>query len=536
MRSVHAWLSAARGAWSIDRFIFWETELLRPPSLLELIMAEVAAAAAMASAPSLKKKQAVVPIKKVEAKEKEKDRPQVDRNELKSNSTSSTSKEQPKPTTSQSKPRLEAEAKEETEAPATTESEKSNANPSVDNPTITSLLTENASLQSQLTTLKTALHDAQNHIFSLQPHTQTLTNSDAINAFQSLHTAIETWVDQYLADSLDEKQVAVDALHVDDIQNLMNLIPFEAKAAFTNVAGTDVDIIQAVILRFLVESIFNQDFYTPLPRGEREFVMGVERAMRVLEPRRDIRTIRHWHIETYTAASSRPGFDTYAQDRMWSLTVHMVKMLRAFAPSTDPNTLAKSFLESITKPAAELARRFHLCFDEYALEWSGYHDSEKTAKDGLGVFEREVRQGRFGEWDFVRVGEGGKYLREVPMVEKGKGEGYEEGEEETKVKVRWLFDMAPRLVFRKLKVDSWGEGKVLVKPRVLVRVSEQKRVSGGSAKKVVKKAAGEEYKTVLGAVQGWLQRQEYYLEKERERKEKEKALGKQVGGFFGNLF
>lgn len=151
--------------------------------------------------------------------------------------------------------------------------------------TIESLLAENDILQTQITQLKTALHDAQNHIFSLQPHIQTLPNADAITLFQSLVSSVENWVDKYLADSLEEKEVAADALNINDIRNLMNLIPPEGMAAF-NTANTDVDIIQAVILKFLVESIFNQEFSTPLPRPEMEFVMEVERAMRVLKPKR----------------------------------------------------------------------------------------------------------------------------------------------------------------------------------------------------------------------------------------------------------
>jgi hypothetical protein len=151
--------------------------------------------------------------------------------------------------------------------------------------TIESLLAENHVLQTQLTQLKTALHDAQNHIFSLQPHIQTLPNADAITLFRSLVSSVENWVDKYLADSLEEGEVAADALDIQNIRNLMNLIPTEGKAAF-NIAYTDVDIIQAAILRFLVESIFNQEFCTPLPRPEMEFVMEVERAMRVLKPKR----------------------------------------------------------------------------------------------------------------------------------------------------------------------------------------------------------------------------------------------------------
>ncbi|KAL5044157.1 hypothetical protein BDW71DRAFT_186440 [Aspergillus fruticulosus] len=473
--------------------------------------------------PILKKKQAIVPINQEELKDMKTEK----------------MKDEPNPTTTPSTIGVfrETTPAEDTK-PKDSSSDASREINDATKATIESLRAENHHLQTQLTQLKTALHDAQNHIFSLQPHSETLPNADAITSFQSLFSSVENWVDQYLADSLEEKKVAVDALHVEDIRNLMNLIPAEGKAAF-NVANTDVDIIQAAILRFLIESTFDQEFCTPLPRPEREFVVGVERALRVLEPRRDVRTIRHWHIETYTAASSRPGFDSYARDRMWNLTVHMIKMLRAFAPTTDPNTLAKSFLETIAKPAYELARRFHLCLDEYSLEWSEYHDNEKVVKDPVMVFESVVKEGRFGEYDFVRVGEERKWLRDVPAsVSKGDGDG--EGKvgdgNETKLTVRWLFDMAPKLVFRKLKVDSWAEGKVLVKPRVLVRVSEQRKVprGPGSSKKVAK-AEGQEYKTVLAAVQGWMARQEYLLEKERERKEKEKA-GKQVGGFFGGLF
>ncbi|KAL4777134.1 hypothetical protein BDW60DRAFT_223190 [Aspergillus nidulans var. acristatus] len=399
--------------------------------------------------------------------------------------------------------------------------------------TIESLLAENHVLQTQLTQLKTALHDAQNHIFSLQPHIQTLPNADAITLFQSLVSSVENWVDKYLADSLEQGEVAADALDIQNIRNLMNLIPTEGKAAF-NIANTDVDIIQAAILRFLVESIFNQEFCTPLPRPEMEFVMEVERAMRVLKPKRDVRTIRHWHIETYTAASARPGFDKYAHDRMWNLTVHMINMLRAFAPTTDPNTLAKSFLKTVTKPACDMARRFHLCFDEYSLEWSDYHDNEKLVKDPVGALQMVIKEGRFGDYDFVRLGEERKWLRDIP-TSLSSGNGGREGKDgdgnETRVTVRWLFDIAPKLVFRKLKVDSWCEDKVLVKPRVLVRVSEQKRT--GPTKKVAEKPEREEYKTVLGAVQGWLTRKEHLLEKER--KDKEKA-GRQVGAFLGSLF
>ncbi|KAL4912312.1 hypothetical protein BDW62DRAFT_25465 [Aspergillus aurantiobrunneus] len=356
-------------------------------------------------------------------------------------------------------------------------------------PSIPSLQEVNAALRSQITQLQSDLHDAQDFVFSLQPRHQILTEAEAVEEFTALCAAVEDWVDQKLGDDLDKMNITSEPLRVKDIQNIMDLIPPAGKAAF-NIPNTDVDNIQAMILRYLNDVIFSQEFYCPLPPSERQFIMTVERSMRGLQPKRDIRACRHWRIETYTAASDRPGFSEYATDRMWGVTIDIIKMLRIFAPSTDANTLAKSFFESITKPACAFARKMHLCFDEYTLEWSGYHD--KQLLDTAEVFEEAGAKGKYADYGFVELNSR-KFLRDRPV-----------GEDGEPLRVRWLFDLSPRLVFRKLKADSWTDGKVLVKPVIVVYISEQRK--GKRASK--KKEEHEENTTVLGALGEWLHSQQ----------------------------
>ncbi|KAL5338309.1 hypothetical protein BJX70DRAFT_206201 [Aspergillus crustosus] len=359
-----------------------------------------------------------------------------------------------------------------------------------------SLEQENALLRSKVTELQRDLHEAQDFLFSLQPRLQTLTEAEAVEEYQSLCASIEDWVDQKLADSLEEMTVAGE-LRMKDIQNLMELIPGLGKTAFIT-RGTDVDNIQAAILRFLTDAVFSQDFYCPLARHEREFVTAVERSMRTLQPRRDIRTCRYWRIETYTAASERPNFAEYANERMWDLTCDMIKMLRALAPKTDPNTLAKSFLEAVTKPACALARKMHLSLDEFTLEWSPHHD--KPQIDPAFIYQKPA-----GIYDFVDVNS-----RKRVNVGEVDPEAF---------RVRWMFDLAPKLVFRKLKVDSWGEGKVLVRPKVLVRISY---LSKKKERRTQEEMEGDP--TVLGALAGWLQ-QQYYAQKQQQARPGSGLLG-----------
>ncbi|KAL4949804.1 hypothetical protein BDW69DRAFT_68668 [Aspergillus filifer] len=443
------------------------------------------------ASPALNKKPAmVVPVKEGDEKRKPEMKERGKEKKV----------EDPKPTTSTSRqeqqqeqsPTVDPKAKQPTLKTEVKEPPSNAEEAPKPHPTITSLKEENTTLRARIDSLESDLQDAQDTIFSLQPRHLILTEAEATEEYTSLLAAVEEWVDQKLGDALEDKDIADDQLRVKDIGALMDLIPPAGKAAF-NILNTDVDLIQAAILRYLNDTLFAQDFYCPLPMSERQFVMTVERSMRSLTPRRDIRTVRNWRIETYTAASSRPGFAEYATERMWALTIDMIKMLRVFAPGIRPNSLAKSFFESITKPACTLARKMHLSLDEYTLEWSTYHD--KTLVDPVGVFDKETSEKeKFAGYEFVEMNSR-KVLRDRPM-------GKTEEGKILPLRTKWMFDMSPKLVFRKLKADAWMDGKTLVRPKVLVCICESRPESKKGRKKEV------EDTSVLGALAEWLLRQQ----------------------------
>ncbi|KAL4786296.1 hypothetical protein BJX76DRAFT_355202 [Aspergillus varians] len=451
--------------------MFIDGELQTDTSLYQDVMAEFDAMASQ----TLKKKQGAVPLKEREfiggeVVEKEKEEKK---------------EEKEGPGTTTTNPEKSTTNSTTTAEPKSNKSKEENNDNHSEPPSINSLQDENAALRAKIIQLQSDLQDAQDFVFSLQPRHQALTEAEASEEFTALCAAVEEWVDQKLGDALDEQQINPDR-HVKDIQILMNLIPPAGRAAF-HIADTDMDNIQAAILRYLDDALFSQDFYCPLSQSERNFVTSVERSMRSLHPRRDIRACRHWRIETYTAASDRPGFEEYAANRMWGVTCDIVGALRVFVPTIDPNSLAKSFFEGIMKPAAALARRMHLCFDEYTLEWSAYHDRQLL--DTAEIFEKESStKEKFARYEFVEL-RSKKTLRERPR-----------GEDGEPVKVRWMFDLRPKLVVRKLRADSWAEGKILVKPKILVRVSEQKKGRGPFRKK----SEQQEDPTVLAALEEWL--------------------------------
>ncbi|KAL2822982.1 hypothetical protein BJX63DRAFT_3248 [Aspergillus granulosus] len=369
-------------------------------------------------------------------------------------------------------------------------------------PSTDELTSENAALREQIFRLQHDLHEAQDLIFSLQPVQQPLTETEAASEFQAIIAAVEEWVDQKLGDVLEldtDTPTTADSadgtspdtsygdaggggglvFEVDPrstpgvmkaIQSLLDLIPSPGRAALMR-SGVDIDIVQALILRYLNDAIFSQDFYCPFLKGERELITVVERNLRTLTPRRDMRSRRHWRVETYTALSARPEFIQYATNRLWDLTVDITRSLGLLlVPEGDGQKLAKSFYEGITKPAAELARKMHLSFDEFCIEWSGYYDRigecEKLFEDGPpeGVTE----------FEFVEL-QSRKTLRDMPGNE-----------------ARWMFDLTPRLLVRRLKADSYAEARTLVKPRILISNRHKEKNVGV---------------TVFGTLERWLQEQ-----------------------------
>ena len=123
-------------------------------------------------------------------------------------------------------------------------------------------------------------------------------------------------------------------------------------------------------------------------------------------------------------------------------------MLRLFIPRAHTRNLLPAVRNTIIEPAFALAHKMHLSVDLFSIEWSQYHN--------LRSDERNPFAGEFNDFEFVDLLARGKTLKAPPSRN-----------------IEYLFDITPRLVFRRVKADIYAEPKVLKKPKILVAVTKE---------------------------------------------------------------
>jgi hypothetical protein len=144
------------------------------------------------------------------------------------------------------------------------------------------------SLRRTVASLEDSLKDAQDFIFSLQPHHTRLTETEATAEFSALCTFVEDFVDKKLGDALEERALVNGKERLPErgvSRSLLKHVAVPGWEAFS-VTGTDEANVRSAVMLFLCQRVFYLEFFVPLPRHEQEFLQGVEKAMRNLEPRR----------------------------------------------------------------------------------------------------------------------------------------------------------------------------------------------------------------------------------------------------------
>jgi hypothetical protein len=139
-------------------------------------------------------------------------------------------------------------------------------------------------LRARVLELQRHLQDAQDFIFSLQPLSQKLTETEASEDFNALCGSIEEWVDRKLGVSLENRVLTKQRVLPGKSKELLDLIPYPGKVAF-KYPMTDEFNVTAAIMRFLYNEIFYVGFH-PITKTDKEFIESVVRGMRNLEPRR----------------------------------------------------------------------------------------------------------------------------------------------------------------------------------------------------------------------------------------------------------
>ncbi|KAG9233805.1 hypothetical protein BJ875DRAFT_441871 [Amylocarpus encephaloides] len=303
-------------------------------------------------------------------------------------------------------------------------------------------------LRDQVLELRKNLDDAQNFIFSLQPRSQILTETEAAEDFSSLCDSIEELVERKLGDALDDeilikkgkqRQILLEPCNI-----LFSLIPTPGKESF-NCPGTDEYNISAAIVRLLYIEIFDREFYCAFGSAEMSFMQSVERSMRNLEPQRDHITYATWRSETYTAITNRHEFEEMREGMKGDLTARLTEILALFLSRPDKKNLYAEICQSIVNPAFTLAHKMHLSVDHFSLEWSRNHHLP---------FSQQLPFEDSNDFEVVELQAGGTGVKTHKTPP-------------TSESIRYLFDMTPRLVLQRTKANSPGERKVLKKARLL---------------------------------------------------------------------
>lgn len=141
-------------------------------------------------------------------------------------------------------------------------------------------------LHERVNELSGHLQNAQDIIFSLQPYQQEINESDAAAAYASLCKEVESWVAYNLGDAIEDrvifKEGPFDSRAATD---LLSLVSPAGKEAFSY-SDTDEHNVIAAVMQFLINEIFDREFYCPIDARGMAFLASIASSMGSLVPHR----------------------------------------------------------------------------------------------------------------------------------------------------------------------------------------------------------------------------------------------------------
>lgn len=143
-------------------------------------------------------------------------------------------------------------------------------------------------LRQQVLDLTKVLQEQEDFIFSLQPRRETFTGSEAATEFKSLCGSVENWVQTTLGDAIDDRKLEKQReIFKEPATDFLGLLGRAAQDTF-GVVDTDVYLVIAAVMKFLCNTIFDQEWYCPVGKGRMEFLTQLWKSMAKLQPRRGL--------------------------------------------------------------------------------------------------------------------------------------------------------------------------------------------------------------------------------------------------------
>ncbi|KAH6848110.1 hypothetical protein B0I37DRAFT_376708 [Chaetomium sp. MPI-CAGE-AT-0009] len=254
----------------------------------------------------------------------------------------------------------------------------------------TDLADTTTTLKAENNGLKAELDEARSHIFSLQPYRKDLTPKEVGQDFDDLVNGITDWVTNFMDPILDDDDkmdevVAAAKKRPADVQRLKRYLQSQGDLVYGCMfPETDIDILIAIVMRFLQDHIFQKILYGAVPETV-EVISFLEGQMQTnVEPKRDLFALRTWRAEALNAVICSPDYHRARHGRIRELTAEVASLFKVFRREKDWNKLCLACQEGIIKPAVTLHEKlmtsthhFYLDLNPYIL-WNSRQELEMS--------------------------------------------------------------------------------------------------------------------------------------------------------------
>ncbi|KAK0706053.1 hypothetical protein B0T26DRAFT_654715 [Lasiosphaeria miniovina] len=246
------------------------------------------------------------------------------------------------------------------------------------------LVQELERLQAENRGLKADLDDARSHIFSLQPYRKDLTPDEVGREYDDLVNGITDWVTRFAEPVLEhpkkmEEVLAAAKKRSPEIHILRKWLQTHVDLMHGSLfPETDIDIIIAIIMRYLEVHIFRKILCGVVP-GFVEVLSSVETSMQNnVEPKRDLFAMRTWRAEALNAVICSPEYQKGRADWIRELTLNLASTFKIF--SKDIQKFCVIWQDTVIKPAVALHEKmatsthhFYTDLNTYMM-WNPHHE------------------------------------------------------------------------------------------------------------------------------------------------------------------
>ncbi|KAF4509932.1 hypothetical protein G6O67_001866 [Ophiocordyceps sinensis] len=285
------------------------------------------------------------------------------------------------------------------------------------------------------------LQEAKDHIFHLQPRRKDITESEAQEAYKKLCGNVQRWVENRLPPVLDEMESGrLRSRPVGAPAARFAALIREPARHCLSAHQSDEHHVIAVIMYYLWLALFAKPFYCPLDGSDDDatvtWIDELESTMSKLP--RDAAHCREWRSETLAALTSQPLFKSRRAAYIGLVSEDLASLLSLVVPRASPGDLQSSVRRTIVEPAADFAHRLQLASSIFSLKWPA-----RNASSRLEVYE------------CINLASGGLVLDLGSSAS-------------ARLKVTYLFDVAPGLFVERVEVGKKAPLKAIYRPNVLV--------------------------------------------------------------------